>query len=132
MGFIVSERGVAPDPRKTEALMRLEPPQTLEGVRSCLGQFNVFRRHIKGYAEISRPISEVTKGFPIKKGRNVRITWTPAADAALEQLKKACVENVVLMFPKFSDPFHVYTDASLKAIGAVVAQEVLDEVTGQK
>ena len=132
LGFIVSKHGVAPDPRKTEALMRLEPPQTLEGVRSCLGQFNVFRRHIQGYAEISRPISEVTKGFPVKRGRNVKINWTPEADAALEILKRACVQNVMLVFPKFADPFHVHTDASLKAIGAVVSQEVLDEDTGQK
>ena len=129
LGFVVSKDGVAPSPSKTEALLKLTAPETLQGVRSCLGNFGTFRRHIPKYAELSRPISELTKGHPVKGGKRVKIVWTPEAQEALDKLKRACADSAVLAFPNYTKGFHLFTDASAKAIGGMVSQEEVDETT---
>ena len=102
LGFVISNEGVIPDPKKTEALLGHSAPSTLEGVRSTLGTFNMFRKHIKGYAEIVRPINEITRGHPVGKGKNIKITWTAEADRALKLLKEATAKSAMLKFPDFT------------------------------
>ena len=69
----------------------------MHNVRSTMGMFNIFRRHVRDYAEISCPITDLTKGIDIKK-KNVKINWTPEADEAFKKLKEEVLKNVVLSF----------------------------------
>ena len=123
LGFLVDKDGIHPDPAKTAALANKEPPKTVHDVRSTMGMFNIFRRHVRDYAGISRPITDLTKGIDIKK-KNVKINWTPEADEAFKKLKEEVLKNVVLSFPDYTKPFLIYCDASAYGVGGMVAQQV--------
>ena len=123
LGFLVDQNGIHPDPAKTAPLSNKAPPRTVHEVRSTMGMFNVYRRHISNYAGIARPITELTRGIDVKK-KNVKISWTPEADAAFRKLKEEVVKNVVLSFPDFTKPFLIFCDASSYGAGGVVSQQV--------
>ncbi|KAL6459407.1 hypothetical protein MHYP_G00328790 [Metynnis hypsauchen] len=64
VGHIVSERGVATDPSKIEAVARWEQPTDLTSLQSFLGFCGYYRRFIKNYSIIVRPLTELLKGYP--------------------------------------------------------------------
>ena len=124
LGFIVSQEGIQPDPAKLGPLTSPgKTPTNLYEVRSLLGSFNVFRQHIPNYSDICRPITAVTKGSAVTKGRSIKIKWTPEAQKALNQLKQATKDAAVLKYPNFEKDFYVFLDASDVAIGGVILQE---------
>jgi hypothetical protein len=55
--------------------------------------------------------------------KNVKFKWTDEHQKAFEDIKKIICREVMLTFPDFSKPFHIYTDASDIQLGAVIAQE---------
>ena len=59
LGHIVSKEGIATDPRKIEAICNWPHPQTVTDVRSFTGFTNYYRKFIKGYAKIARPLHEL-------------------------------------------------------------------------
>ena len=124
LGFIVSPEGIQPDPSKLEPLLQPgKTPTNLYEVRSLLGSFNVFRRHIPNYSDICRPITALTKGAAVAKGRSIKINWTPEAQNALEKLKKATQQAAVLQYPNFEKDFYVSSDSSDVAVGGAILQE---------
>ena len=124
LGFIISREGVQPDPAKLEPLLRPgKTPSNLFEVRSLLGSFNVFRRHIPNYSDICRPITNLTKGAAVTKGRSIKVEWTTDAQAALERLKEATKNSAVLKYPDFGKDFYVFSDASDVAVGGAILQE---------
>ena len=56
LGHIVSRRGIATDEDKVKVILILEPPQSIKEVQTFVGHMNYYRRFMKGYAELSRPI----------------------------------------------------------------------------
>jgi hypothetical protein len=54
--------------------------------------------------------------------KNVKFIWTDEHQKALENNKKIICREVMLTFTDFSKPFHIYTDASDKQLGAVITQ----------
>ena len=124
LGFIVSEEGVRPEPSKLDPLLKPgKTPETLYDIRSLLGSFNVYRKHIPYYAETIKPIVDLTKGHPVAKGRNVRIKWTTEAQEALEKLKETAGKHAILTYPDFSKEFLIVSDASDSSIGGAILQQ---------
>ena len=123
LGFVLSENAVKPDPDKLKPLLAEDTvPETLLQVRSIMGKYNMYRRYIPNYAEITAPIVRITKNQPTKKGKGIKIQWGEDAQRALTKLKKATAEHAVLTFPNFSEPFFLYSDASDTSVGGVVMQ----------
>ena len=56
LGHIVSKRGIATDEDKVKVILTLNPPQTVKEVQTFMVHMNYYRRFMKGYAELSRPI----------------------------------------------------------------------------
>ena len=67
LGHIVSKNGIATDPRKVKAILDWPRPKTVTEVRSFTGFTNYYRRFIKGYAQVARPLHELTSGENGKK-----------------------------------------------------------------
>lgn len=63
MGHVVSEKGVETDPEKIEALKSWPVPRNLKELRSFLGFAGYYRRFIKDYAAVVRPLNELTCGY---------------------------------------------------------------------
>ena len=65
LGHVVSGKGVATNPNKVEAVTKWPTPKTVYDVRSFLGFVGYYRRFIKDFSKISKPIREVITGLKI-------------------------------------------------------------------
>jgi hypothetical protein len=90
-------------------------PTTITELRGFLGLAGYYRRFIKDYGKICRPM------FDSLKKREFQ--WTDQQMAAFEQIKHALCSAPVLALPNFSKPFILEANASDKRIGVVLMQE---------
>jgi len=128
LGFIVSVNGLKTCPSKIEAIVNYAPPTTLRGLRSFLGLAGYYRRFVKDYAAIAKPLTKYLRGenghVGTRQSKNVKISLDEEALFAFNRLKQLLAsEDVLLLYPDFEKPFDLTTDASSHAIGAVLSQE---------
>ena len=56
-------KGISTNPKKVEAVAKWPTPQTVYDVRSFLGFVGYYRRFIKNFSKIAKPIREVITGI---------------------------------------------------------------------
>ncbi|WVZ70384.1 hypothetical protein U9M48_019058 [Paspalum notatum var. saurae] len=105
LGHILSAKGVAVDPSKVEDVLNWKQPQTVTEIRSFLGLAGYYRRFIKDFSRISKPMT------------------APKCEEAFGTLKKLLTSAPVLAQPDITNPFDVYCDASGSGLGCVLMQE---------
>ena len=115
LGYIVSKDGISGNPSKVQAVLDVPAPKNVSELRSFLGMATFYRRLIKGFAHIAYPLTQLLKS-------SSTWVWKAAEQTAFEQLKHALSTAPVVKPPDFSKEFIVKTDASLFALGAVLAQ----------
>lgn len=115
LGMIISHDHVGMDPVKMQGLADWPVPTTVKQVQSFLGFGNFYRRFIKDFSTIARPLYDLTK-----KGQGW--DWTAACDEVFERLKHAFTSTPVLIMPDVTKPFHIEADSSNFATGAVLTQ----------
>lgn len=130
VGHIVSADGVEPDPDKVEKVKTWPRPSTPEEVRQFLGFIGYYRKFIKDFSKIARPLTDLMptprktngkrklKALPPREWK-----WEVEQEDAFTALKDALISPPILGYPDFKKPFEVHTDASLKGLGAVLYQE---------
>ena len=125
LGHIVSDKGIATDPSKIEKVKHWPVPSTVNEVRSFLGFVGYFRKYIKGFSQIAKPLCNLTAGLETsskKAASKIKVKWTEIEQQAFDTLKSACVSAPVLGYADFSKPFILHTDSSLDGLGAVLYQ----------
>ena len=120
LGHLVSEHGVATDPEKVLAVVEWPVPKSTTEVRSFVGLCAYYRRFIKSFSEIAKPLHKLTE-------KNAKFSWSEGCQSAFDELKSRLVSAPVLTYPNDQDKFILDTDASDKAMGAVLSQ-VQEEV----
>ena len=105
-------------------------PTTAEELQSFIGFVGFYRRFIKHFSKIARPLHDALQRSGIqstnRKGhrrRSTPVEWNPAQQGAFDKLIEACTTTPVLAFADFKKSFKVYTDASLEGLGSVLYQE---------
>ena len=116
LGFVISGDYVKMDPRKTAVVRDWQVPKDVHMLRSFLGMANYFRRFVKGYSNLVRPLN-----FLLRKTAEWK--WTDVCQRAFDKAKETLVTVPVLAQPDFSLPFEVVADACGFGIGAVLLQE---------
>nr|XP_037272753.1 uncharacterized protein LOC119164637 [Rhipicephalus microplus] len=121
LGHVVGSGRHAPDPEKLAAIKGLKAPETKRELRSVLGLCGYYRSYVKDYAEVARPLTELT-------GKRVpnRIPWSAEAERAFQRLKIALCEAAALSTPDPERPYWLFTDASAVAAGVCLSQRADD------
>ena len=119
LGHTITEGQIKPDTEKTQKIHDLQIPTTKKEVRRVVGLLNYYRRFINSFSELSSPLTELTK-----KGSPNKIVWSEQCQHTFGELKRLLTSRPVLALPNLNKVFFVQTDASNKAIGAVLMQEI--------
>ncbi|CAM8950745.1 unnamed protein product [Rhodiola kirilowii] len=117
LGHLISSRGVEVDKAKVQVIEQLPPPKDQKGVRSFLGHAGFYRRFIKDFSKIAKPLTHLLCN-------DVKFDFDEGCLGAFEKLKKALVSAPIVQPPKWDLPFELMCDASDFAIGAVLGQRV--------
>ena len=92
LGSIVSSEGIEPDPDKIKAVSEWPEPTTLTELRAFVGLANYYRRHIKGFSDIAKPLSDLTR-------KDKPFIWGKDQQTAFELLKDKLIHYPVLSPP---------------------------------
>ncbi|GJY38603.1 reverse transcriptase domain-containing protein [Tanacetum coccineum] len=121
LGHKISKNGIEVDKAKVDVIAKLPHPTTVKGVRSFLGHAGFYRRFIKDFSKISRPMTHLLE-------KNTPFIFSDECIQAFETLKKKLTEAPILIAPDWDLPFELMCDASDFAIGAVMGN-VIDNKT---
>uniref|UniRef100_A0AB38Z1K8 RNA-directed DNA polymerase n=1 Tax=Biju errantivirus TaxID=3078397 RepID=A0AB38Z1K8_9VIRU len=122
LGYIVSANGIQPNGKKIETIAKYPCPKNLKELRSFLGMMSYYRRFIKDFAKIAKPLTNILRNQD-NAGSNKIIDLGIKEKECFENLKKLLSSSDILAYPNFKNPFILTTDASDFAIGAVLSQE---------
>jgi hypothetical protein len=105
LGHIISEGGISVEPSKVKDVLSWNTPQNVLDIRSFLDLMGYYRRFIKGFSKISKPMTEL-----LVKGKNFE--WTLRSEASFQELKKRLTMTLVLTIPDMEKPFSIYCNKS--------------------
>jgi hypothetical protein len=115
LGHVIFERGIEVDKAKVETVEQLPPPTDVKSLRSFLGHAGFYRRFIKDFSKITKPLTHLLQ-------KDVAFDFDEKCLAAFRTLKSALVSAPTIQSPDWSQPFEIMCDASDYAVGAVLGQ----------
>ncbi|KAG7552337.1 Integrase catalytic core [Arabidopsis thaliana x Arabidopsis arenosa] len=117
LGHKISERGIEVDKAKVDVMMQLQPPKTVKGIRSFLGHAGFYRRFIKDFSKLARPLTRLLC-------KKTEFTFDEECLTAFKLIKEALVTAPVVQAPNWDYPFEIMCDASDYAVGGVLGQKI--------
>ena len=115
LGHVISDEGIRPDESKIEKVKNFPTPTNIKQVREFLGLASYYRKFIKDFALIARPLNQLLKN-------DEEFIWNDERELSFQTLKNCLISYPILRHPDFNRPFYLYTDASGTALGAVLQQ----------
>jgi len=116
LGFILTTDGIEVDPEKSAVICNWAVPTTVRGVQSFLGFCNFYRRFIKDYSRIAKPLNHLTR-------KDVPFAWTDKCQKAFEELKKRLTDAPILRHYHPDLETKLETDASDGVVAGVLSQK---------
>lgn len=135
LGFIVSSDGIETDPEKVKKVLNWKTPTTPQEVHSFLGFAGYYRKFIKDFSKIARPLTNLIPSLGRGKKKSKRCkdqktnwTWGPSQEEAFNKIKDILTSPPILTYPDYHLPFEVHTDASHDGLGAVLCQKQCNQM----
>ena len=103
LGHVVGRNGIKPDPEKIDKVKHYPIPMNLTQLRAALGLFSYYRKFIKDFSRIAKPMFTLLK-------KDAPFEWTEKQQNAFDRLKGMLIKAPILSYPDFNKPFIIYTD----------------------
>lgn len=115
LGYVVTDHGLTMDNSKVQTIVDWPEPTSVRAVQLFLGFANFYRRFIRNYSAIAKPLTTLTR-------KDVKFEFDENAAKAFAYLKKQFTTAPILVHFDPDKELIVETDASDYAIGAVLSQ----------
>ena len=116
LGHRIFARGIEIDNEKIEAIEIIPPPSSVKGIRSFLGHVGFYRRFIKYFSRIAKPLSSLLV-------QGTSFDFDEQFVQAFSVLKDRLISTLIVVTPDWDLPFELMCDASDYAIGAVLEKK---------
>ena len=106
LGFVISKDGIKSNPKKVEAIAKFPLPRKLKELKSFLGMAGYYRRFVKDFAVIAKPLTKFLRGEDGRVPKNMSakkiINFDEDAIEAFENIKKSLIsEDIILHYPEY-------------------------------
>jgi hypothetical protein len=115
LGFVVGPHGIEMDKEKIKTVTEWKQPTRVKEIQSFLGFCNFYRRFIKDFARLARPLTKLTH-------KDAKFEWGDEQEKSFETLKKAITSEPILSHYDPEKQLVLETDASDYGIGVVCSQ----------
>ena len=115
LGLVISGSYVKIDPERTKAIKNRKAPKNRKQLESVLGSFNWLRKFINNFAGKTHSLYKLL--------REEKFLWNEEHEKNYNMLIKDITSEPTLAQPRFGEPFMLYSDGSIKAIGGVLTQK---------
>jgi hypothetical protein len=109
LGHVVSHKGIEVDKAKVDLISNLPPLRTVKEIRSFLGHAGFYRRFIKDFSKIARPLCSLL-------ANDAPFDFNEECHVAFESLKKTLTSTPIIQPPNLTVPFEIMCDASNYAV----------------
>ena len=124
LGHLISPEGISPLPNKLDSIKHMPVPNSTKEIKQFLGLTGYYRKFVPRFADISRPLTTLTK-------KDVKFKWTLACQKSFELLKETLCGQPVLKYADTSKPYTLYTDASKFGWAGVLTQRHTTVIDGK-
>ncbi|GJY39486.1 reverse transcriptase domain-containing protein [Tanacetum coccineum] len=117
LGHKISGKGIEVDKAKINVIAKLPYPSNVKGVRSFLGHAGFYRRFIKDFSMISKPMTQLLM-------KDAKFDFSEDCKKAFNKLKEKLTTAPIIISLDWNEPFELMCDASDFAVGAVLGQRI--------
>jgi len=121
LGVVIGSSGIEMEKEKVDRVLSWPEPRNVKDVRKFLGLTNYYRKFIKDFARLARPMNVLTR-------KDMKWRWEEEEQAAFDELKKAFTMRPVLVAPDLDKEFRVEADASNYATGGVLSMKCSNDL----
>ena len=116
LGVTVNKHGFGLEDTKVTDVRNWPIPTNLKSLKGFIGFCNFYRRFLKNFSLIARPLHELDK-------KGVEWKWEKEQQKAFDKLKEAILSEPCLAHASLDKTFRMETDASAYAYGAALSQK---------
>ena len=124
LGHLISPEGISPLPNKLDSINHMPVSNSAKEIKQFLGLTGYYRKFVPRFADISRPLTTLTK-------KDAKFEWTSVCQKSFELLKEALCGEPVLKYADTSKLYTLYTDASKYGWAGVLTQPHATTVDGK-
>ena len=115
LGHKISTAGLEVDQAKVAVIKTLRPPTTVKGIKSFLGHADFYRRFIKDFSKISRPLCRLLE-------KDAKFDFNESCRSTFQEIESRLVTSPIMLTPDWNDDFEIMCDVSNYAMGVVLGQ----------
>ena len=121
LGVIIGPNRIEMEKEKVDGVLSWPEPKNVKDVRKFLGLTNYYRRFIKDFSQVARPMNMLTR-------KDVKWVWEKSQQKAFDELKGVFTTKPVLVAPDLDKEFRVEADASNYATRGVLSMKCSDNL----
>ncbi|GJS16805.1 reverse transcriptase domain-containing protein [Tanacetum coccineum] len=122
LGHKISKPRIEVDKAKVDVISSLPYPTNVKGIQSFLGHVGFYRRFIKDFSKISRPMTQLFM-------KDAKFNFSDECIKSFDILRDKLITALVIIAPNWDIDFELMCDVSDYAIGVVLGQRIEKKFT---